>query len=96
MPSVDELKMTESERLWWERVRTRGALWYLVSKGLFFLIAYPLLGCYVAAWEWDPTLMVEGWTIGLVCGGFVWMRKELRYRFTRDCDGGVTPRVGDE
>ena len=34
--------------------------------------------------------------IGLVCGGFVWMRKELRYRFTLELEGGVVPDTGDE
>lgn len=36
MANPDELKMDESERLWWERVRARGALFYVVTKGLFF------------------------------------------------------------
>ena len=96
MASLDELKICGSERVWWERVRARGAMWYLVNKGLLFLVLYPPLGCYALDWEWEPALMVEGWTIGLVCGGFVWMRKELRYRFTLECDGGIAPRVGDE
>ena len=71
-------------------------MWYLVNKGLLFLILYPPLGCYVIGWTWEPMLMVEGWTAGLVCGGLVWIRKELRYRYTLDCDGVVVPPVGDE
>ena len=79
--------MDEGERLWWERVRRRGALWYLVNKGLLFLVTLPVLGCLGLGWEWQPKLLVEGWTAGLVAGGFVWMRKELRYRFTLDDEG---------
>ncbi|MCP4904534.1 MAG: hypothetical protein GY910_06105 [bacterium] len=59
---------------------------------------YPPLGCYALDWIWQPSLLVEGWLIGLVCGGFVWMRKELRYRFTLDLDleGGGVSGAGDE
>jgi hypothetical protein len=96
MASSDEQMMDEGERLWWEGVRARGAMWYLVNKGLAFLILYPLLGCYAIGWDWDPTLLVEGWVVGLVCGGFVWMRKELRYRFTLDQEGGILPDRSDE
>ena len=71
-------------------------MWYLVNKGLAFLILYPSLGCYAVGWDWDPTLLVEGWIVGLVCGGFVWMRKELRYRFTLDQQGGILPDWNDE
>ena len=92
----NELKMNEKERLWWSRVRARGSLWYLVNKGLMFLLLYPSLGCYVLEWEWQPSLLVEGWIIGLIAGGFVWMRKELRYRFTLDLEGDVVPGTGDE
>ncbi len=96
MPHSDELKMNETERLWWERVRARGAMWFLVNKGLLFLLVYPLLGCYVLDWAWQPDLLVEAWLVGLVCGGFVWMRKELRYRYTVDLEGRVIPGTGDE
>lgn len=96
MPNPNELKMNPGERDWWTQVRERGALWYLVSKGLLFLILHPLLGCYVMGWDWEPMLLVEGWVIGLIAGGFVWMRKELRYRFTLDLEGRVVPGAGDE
>ncbi len=96
MANPDELKMNESERLWWSRVRARGSLWYLVNKGLVFLVLYPLIGCYVLEWDWHPNLLVEGWVSGLIAGGFVWMRKELRYRFTLDLEGDVVPGTGDE
>ena len=76
--------MTESEMLWWEQVRRRGAFWYVANKGLAFLLLYPLLGYFAIGWHWQSQLLLEGWVIGLVCGGFVWMRKELRYRFTLD------------
>jgi hypothetical protein len=96
MGNPDELKMHEGERLWWERVRARGALWYLANKGLIFLVLYPLLGCYAIGWDWHPTLLVEAWLIGIVSGGFVWMRKELRYRFTLDLEGDIAPGTSDE
>ena len=88
--------MGESERLWWERVRRRGGMWFVVSKGLAFLVLYPLFGCAALGWDWQPTLMVEGWFIGLVSGSFVWMRKELRYRFTLDDEGLAFPDGQDE
>jgi hypothetical protein len=92
----DEIKMDEGERLWWERIRARGSLWYLVNKGLLFLIAYPIGGHFVAGWAWEPQLLLEGWVVGLVCGGLVWMRKELRYRFTLDEEGRPLPDGPDE
>lgn len=96
MPNPDELKMSHDERLWWGRVRARGALWYIVNKGLLFLLILPALGCYAFDWDFEPALLVEAWLTGLVAGGFVWMRKELRYRFTLDLEGGALPRGGDE
>ncbi len=94
--------MNEGERNGWERVRARGAMWYLVNKGLLFLVLYPLVGCYAIGWDWQPSLLVEAWAIGLVCGGFVWMHKELRYRLTLDLDldldleGGAVTGARDE
>ncbi len=87
MADPKEFKMDTSERLWWERVRRRGVLWFVVNKGLLFLFLYPVIGCSAIDWEWQASLLVEGWLIGLVCGSFVWMRKELRYRFTLDDEG---------
>jgi hypothetical protein len=71
-------------------------MWYLVNKGLAFLLLFPALGCWLIGWRWEPGLLVEGWLIGLVCGGFVWMRKELRYRFTLEEDGLTAPDSWDE
>ena len=96
MANVHDLKTRVAEHAWWERVRARGALWYLVNKGLLFLILYPLLGCYVMNWVWEPMLMVEGWVIGLVCGGSIWMRQEIRSRFSLDCAGQIASCVGDK
>ena len=96
MVDPNELKMSESERLWWQRVRSRGVMWYVVNKGLLFLLLYPLIGCFVAGWQWQPSLLFEGWYIGLVCGGFVWMRKELRYRFTLEHEGLALPDGRDD
>jgi hypothetical protein len=96
MPHPEELKMDVSERLWWERVRARGALWYVVTKGVFFLVAFPGLGCQVLGWQWTPSLLVEGWLLGLFCGSFLFLRKDLRYRFTMDYEGLPMPESGDE
>lgn len=92
----DDLLMDEQELSWWGRVRMKGALWYIVSKGLVFLGAYPTLGCYVMSWEWDPRLLVEGWMIGLFWGAFIYLRKELRFRFTLENAGLPIPDVADE
>ena len=91
-----DFKMGEDERLWWERVRRRGVMWFVVNKGLVGLLLSPLLGCFPIGWDWQPTLLVEGWSIGLVSGSFVWMRKELRYRFTLDDEGLAVPDGQDE
>lgn len=96
MADPREFKMGEAERLWWGRVRRRGAMWFVVNKGLAFLLLYPLLGCVVIGWDWQPALWVEGWLIGLVSGSFVWMRKELRYRFTLDDEGLAVSDQRDE
>jgi len=88
--------MSEAELLWWTRVRRRGAMWFVVNKGLAFLLLYPALGCVAIGWDWQPTLMVEGWSLGLVCGSFVWMRKELRFRFTLDDEGQTVPDARDD
>lgn len=91
MPTVDELKMDGVERQWWERVRARGALWYVVNKGLAFLILFPALGVGVLDWDWSSRLLVEGWMVGLFWGAFFFMRKELRYRFTLEQEGLPVP-----
>jgi hypothetical protein len=61
-------------------VRTRGAFGYVVTKGLFFLLAFPALGVFGIGWEWTPSLLVEGWLIGLFWGTFIFMRKALHPR----------------
>jgi len=66
-------------------------MWFVVNKGLLFLILYPLLGHRAMGWDWHPELLVEGWCLGLVWGGLVWMRKEMRYRFTLEEDGLALP-----
>jgi hypothetical protein len=92
----NEWMMDESERGWWERTRARGALWYVVTKGLAFLALFPAIGCGVLGWQWDPELMTQGWIAGLIAGGFVFMRKELRYRYTLVEKGQPLPEGLDE
>lgn len=92
----NELRMDESERIWWERVRRRGSLWYLTTKGLLFLGFYPTAGCLVAGWPLSASSLLEGWLLGLVFGGIVWMRKELRYRFTLEAAGEPLPEGPDD
>ncbi len=94
--NANELKMDESERVFWEKIRRRGSFWYLTSKGLTFLLLYPALGYGVMGWAWTPNLLVEGWLIGLAAGAFVWMRKELRYRFTLEEEGLPIPDSREE
>ena len=96
VPTIDELKMSEMEREWWERARGRGALWYVVSKGLAFLILFPALGLGLLDWEWDASLLVEGWMVGLFWGAFFYTRKELRYRFTLEQEGLPAPDGWDD
>lgn len=96
MADPNEIKMGEVERRWWENVRRRGALWYVVNKGLLFLAAFPAVGCLALGWAWEPRLLAEGWFLGLVSGSLVWMRKELRYRFTLDVEGLAYPDGQDE
>ena len=91
-----DLKMDESELVFWKQIRRRGAMWYLVNKGLVFLFLYPALGYWVIGWDWQPTLLVEGWCVGLISGAFVWMRKELRYRFTLEDEGRPLTDPRDE
>lgn len=96
MADPNEIKMDEGERRWWERIRRRGALWYVVNKGLLFLGLFPAIGCLALGWSWEPRLLAEGWFLGLVSGSLVWMRKELRYRFTLDAEGLAYPDAQDE
>lgn len=91
-----ELKMSPAERVFWEKVRRRGSMWYLVNKGLAFMILFPLAGVGLFEWDWTPTLLVEGWILGLVAGAFVFMRKELRYRFTLEEEGLPIPDPLDD
>lgn len=91
-----EIMMNRDELAFWGRVRRRGAFWYLVHKGLLFLFFYPVIGHYAIGWPWDPRLLLEAWLIGIVCGGFVWMRKELRFRFTFHEEGRLVPDAADD
>jgi hypothetical protein len=96
MPTADELKMDDAERAWWERTRARGSLWYIVTKGLAFLLLFPALGRGVLDWDWKPSLLVEGWLVGCFWGAFFFMRKELRYRFTLEQEGLPAPDGWDD
>lgn len=96
MPNPEELAMDEAERTWWAEIRARGALWYVVNKGLAFLVLFPLLGWGLLDWAWTPTLLVEGWMVGLFWGAFFFLRKEMRYRFTLEVEGLPDPDGRDE
>lgn len=96
MVNPREIMMGREEIAFWEGIRRRGAFWYLVHKGLLFLFLYPVLGHFLIGWPWQPRLLIEGWIGGIVCGGFVWMRKELRYRFTLDEEGRLIPDGSDD
>jgi len=77
-------RMDEREFGYWQRVRRRGAEWYVVSKGLFFMVGYPVLGHFVIGWEANAELLGEGWLLGLVAGAVMWMRNEIRFQRTSD------------
>ena len=96
MVNPREIMMGRDELGFWERVRRRGAFWYLVHKGLLFLLFYPVLGHFAIGWDWQPRLFVEAWVIGILCGGFVWMRKQLRFRFTLHEKGRLVPDGSDD
>lgn len=91
-----EIVMDREELEYWGLIRRRGAFWYLIHKGVLFLLFYPLLGHLAAGWAWEPGLFLEAWIIGVVCGGFVWMRKELRYRYTFEHEGRLLPDGSEE
>jgi hypothetical protein len=76
----DESAMAPRDAIWWQRVRARGIEWYVVSKGLFFLAAYPLLahGCFAESLA--PERLVEGFVLGLCAGLAVWSWRERRYQ----------------
>ena len=74
--------MDRDELVFWGRVRRRGAVGYMLHKGLLFMAFYPALGHWAAGWAFDAGVFLEAWMIGVVCGGIVWTRRELRYRFT--------------
>ena len=47
-------------------------------------------------WEWTPSLLVEGWMVGLFSGAFLFLRKQLRYRFTLEYEGLPLPESADD
>lgn len=96
MVDARAIVMEPDELAFWSGIRRRGAFWYLVHKGLLFLVFYPLLGHLGPGWAWEPGLFLEAWLIGVVCGGFVWMRKELRYRYTLDHGEALAPDASED
>ena len=58
-----EIMMDREELAFWEQIRRRGAFWYLVHKGLLFLLAYPLLGHFAIGWDWHPRIFLEAWVV---------------------------------
>jgi hypothetical protein len=97
-PGKDQRRypMGESELAYWQRLRQRGAEWYVVSKGLVFVIAYPLLGSGAFGWPMRAELLGEGWLLGLVMGALMWMRNEIRYRRTLEEQPGWHPDLQDD
>lgn len=89
-------KMGPRERVFWQRVRRRGGDWYVGTKGLAFLVAYPVLGHLALGWELRGETAAEGLAAGLVCGTLMWIRNERRYRRTlEDLPGYHPDQFGD-
>lgn len=76
---ADHTAMTRPELETWERVRERGVEWFVVTKGVGFLLAYPLLAHLALGQPFTAQLLCEGWFVGLVSGFGVWLWRERRY-----------------
>jgi hypothetical protein len=88
-PRSDDRAMDLPGALWWARVRARGVEWYVVSKGLAFLVAFPLLArsCFEA--PLGAELLIESVSIGLGAGVSVWLWRERRYQ--QAVEQGIIP-----
>lgn len=87
---ADRRSMSRTEAEAWQRVQARGVEWFVVTKGLGFLIAHSLLAHLAIGEPLSAQLFCEGWLVGLVAGLGVWLWRERRYE--RAVDEGTAPR----
>ena len=76
--------MNRREYAYWARVRARGPEWFVVQKGLLFLLAVPLLSSWLAGTHISIELASVCWMSGLCLGSCVWLRREVRFARSRD------------
>jgi len=75
------------------RVRARGPEWFVVQKGLLFVVAIPLCSGWLTGTKLSIELATVCWMAGLCLGSCVWLRREVRFARSRE-DGMRTP--GDD
>ena len=80
----DPRLMGQREYEYWTRVRARGAEWFVVQKGLLFLVAVPLLSHWLDGPGFRFELAAVCWMTGLATGSLVWLRREVRFARSRD------------
>jgi len=85
--------MRRSEYEYWARVRARGPEWFVVQKGLLFVVAIPLCSGWLTGTKLSIELATVCWMAGLCLGSCVWLRREVRFARSRE-DGMRTP--GDD
>jgi hypothetical protein len=76
--------MNRREYEYWARVRARGPEWFVVQKGLLFLLAVPLVSRWLAGTPISIELASACWMSGLCLGSCVWLRREVRFARSRD------------
>lgn len=80
----DPLTMDRDEYAHWTRVRARGFEWFVVQKGLVFLLLVPALATLTGVDGFHVESLIFSWFGGLSAGTLVWLRRELRFARARD------------
>jgi hypothetical protein len=81
---ADPRSMDRSEYTRWLRVRARGFEWFVVQKGLLFLVTVPALSALTGGPGFRYEIAVLSWFSGLCAGTVVWYRHEMRFDRARD------------
>ena len=79
--------MQRGEFEYWARVRARGPEWFVVHKGLVFLLSVPFLSSWLDGQAYSIELAASCWMTGLCLGSGIWLRREMR--FSRSQDEGM-------
>jgi hypothetical protein len=87
---ADRRSMSRPELAAWQRARGRGVEWFVMTKGLGFMLVHPLLAHLVSGEPLSAQLFCEGWLAGMVAGSGVWLWRERRYE--RAVEEGTAPR----